>query len=837
VAVRTAAALQRIVKKYLLRRRKDDLRLVAMLPQKREQVLFCKLSPLQRRIYEEILDSPEVEAVIAKRCSAFRAITTLRKLCNHPVFAYRNGRVCWHESIKGKNHISEDLSDIEDVPELAIDDGGNGGLDSGIGPDMINTKAAGSTQPNNSKSKGGKFTSLKKAGNSFSRVDDEDDDTDSANLSWEESGKLRVLSKILPLWQAEGHKVLLFSQTQNMLNLIEALLQKFINCKYLRLDGSTTVKKRQGLIERFNADASVFMMLLTTRTGGVGISLTGANRVILLDPDWNPQTDMQARERAWRLGQTREVTIYRLISKGTIEEKMYQRQIFKVLLSNRILEDPKQKALFSKSEIKDLFTLNDNEGIGLDGSYMPSLPKEGNVDMKNQEETASSASNASATTGETQSVASSASAPGQNASNDAMRDPSKEWQLMDDGANNRDKKLLQALFDGEALSHVYDHNYLEKALSNSLEERIAREAAQRRVDEAVRALERSAPTFLASDNPPDDGSNGNGQVESSTSGHQQRVVTANSLRARNRATASTSQTTAPSNVNSLNMRDGQTSNASADGVAGGPGRGLGVGSGSRFGSTQGNMGVKSSSSVLANLRAQKSNPAMVNTLGTAPQTSALNVSRGSQASSSYATAEGRSKSKKVENKDQEPTATSEQGALNQEPNTENDMDADFKDMIRSSEAMYGPSQAEKILEDLVETSKQPVKPTTSRLRVPSGSAAMSVASSSRGKSSKPKAKPTSGWASSSILSRSVYESSAPAMHTKVTPSQLTKHPASKLRETINARLSKLFQNKKRRLSTDAVLQSFTDLGDQYAVIFKEELKAVAKMDGGQWIAR
>ena len=78
-------------------------------------------------------------------------------------------------------------------------------------------------------------------------------------------------------------------------------------------------------------------------TGGVGISLTAANRVVIVDPDWNPQTDCQARERAWRLGQKRDVTIYRLISRGTIEERIYQRQIFKLLLSSRILDDPKQK--------------------------------------------------------------------------------------------------------------------------------------------------------------------------------------------------------------------------------------------------------------------------------------------------------------------------------------------------------------------------------------------------------------------------------------------------------------------------------------------------------------
>jgi DNA excision repair protein ERCC-6 len=98
------------------------------------------------------------------------------------------------------------------------------------------------------------------------------------------------------------------------------------------------------------------------RTGGVGLNLTGANRIILYDPDWNPQTDAQARARAWRFGQTREVTVYRLITAGSIEEKIYHRQIFKTALSNKVLQDPRQRRLFSQRDLKDLFTLKADTG-------------------------------------------------------------------------------------------------------------------------------------------------------------------------------------------------------------------------------------------------------------------------------------------------------------------------------------------------------------------------------------------------------------------------------------------------------------------------------------------
>jgi DNA excision repair protein ERCC-6 len=85
--------------------------------------------------------------------------------------------------------------------------------------------------------------------------------------------------------------------------------------------------------------------------------LIGANRVVLFDPDWNPQADAQARERAWRFGQKNPVTVYRLISAGTIEEKIYQRQIFKTAITNQVLQDPRQRRMFSQKDLKDLFTL------------------------------------------------------------------------------------------------------------------------------------------------------------------------------------------------------------------------------------------------------------------------------------------------------------------------------------------------------------------------------------------------------------------------------------------------------------------------------------------------
>ncbi|KAL4596505.1 hypothetical protein ACB092_12G167800 [Castanea dentata] len=179
----------------------------------------------------------------------------------------------------------------------------------------------------------------------------------------ERSGKMKVVDQVLKVWKEQGHRVLLFTQTQQMLDILE---NNLINggYSYRRMDGLTPIKQRMALIDEFNNTDDVFIFILTTKVGGLGTNLTGADRVIIYDPDWNPSTDMQARERAWRIGQKRDVTVYRLITRGTIEEKVYHRQIYKHFLTNKILKNPQQRRFFKSRDMKDLFTLNDNGESG-----------------------------------------------------------------------------------------------------------------------------------------------------------------------------------------------------------------------------------------------------------------------------------------------------------------------------------------------------------------------------------------------------------------------------------------------------------------------------------------
>lgn len=182
------------------------------------------------------------------------------------------------------------------------------------------------------------------------------------------SGKMQVVKALLDIWKKQGHKTLLFAQHRIMLDILEKFIKHLSGFTYRRMDGNTSIRERQNLVDEFNNSPDLHVFLLTTKVGGLGVNLTGADRVIIYDPDWNPSTDVQARERAWRLGQTREVEIYRLMTAGTIEEKIYHRQIFKQFLTNKILRDPKQRQTFQLRDLHDLFTLGEESAETETGS-------------------------------------------------------------------------------------------------------------------------------------------------------------------------------------------------------------------------------------------------------------------------------------------------------------------------------------------------------------------------------------------------------------------------------------------------------------------------------------
>ncbi|KAF9409640.1 hypothetical protein BGZ94_001896 [Podila epigama] len=156
---------------------------------------------------------------------------------------------------------------------------------------------------------------------------------------WMEAGKVKVLQKLLPkLINKDKSRILIFSQFTMVLTILESVL-KTMQIKYLRMDGQTKVEERQPLIDSFNDDTSYKVFILSTKAGGFGINLTGANVVIMYDQDFNPQNDKQAEDRAHRVGQTREVQVIKLLAKNTVEEQIYQLANLKLKLDQHVSQD------------------------------------------------------------------------------------------------------------------------------------------------------------------------------------------------------------------------------------------------------------------------------------------------------------------------------------------------------------------------------------------------------------------------------------------------------------------------------------------------------------------
>jgi DNA excision repair protein ERCC-6 len=338
---RCACTLRDLIMPFLLRRLKRNVLMNnGNLPDKKEEIVFCRITPYQKQLYEAFISSDDVEAIIERRRNLLAGIDILRKICNHPDLL---------------EHVIDDEDEEEEEEEESrnVYNGNEGYLKCEASLNLVKS-----------------FNNLKKPADPIER-----------------SGKLNVLEKILELWHSQGHRVLIFCQTRQMLNLIEEFLQapKREEYKYLRMDGTTPIKQRLQMVDRFNSATSpFFIFLLTTRVGGLGINLTGADRVIIYDPDWNPSTDLQARERVYRLGQTRPVSILRLITAGTIEEKIYHRQIFKQFLTQRILEDPKQTRFFKAADLHDLFELNVEETTTETADMFAGLEEEITRKMENK---------------------------------------------------------------------------------------------------------------------------------------------------------------------------------------------------------------------------------------------------------------------------------------------------------------------------------------------------------------------------------------------------------------------------------------------------------------------
>jgi DNA excision repair protein ERCC-6 len=315
------------------------------------------------------------------------------------------------------------------------------------------------------------------------------------------SGKMQVVKSLLELWKDTGHKTLLFAQHRIMLDILEKFVRSLSGFNYRRMDGTTPIQHRQTLVDEFNNDPNLHVFLLTTKVGGLGVNLTGADRVIIYDPDWNPSTDVQARERAWRLGQKRDVTIYRLMTAGTIEEKIYHRQIFKQFLTNKILKDPKQRQTFQLSDLHDLFTLGEEDQGPTETSK---IFKEAQVTYEEDGNDAKTDDHQRNVQAENQNISKVTGV----ASIEQFQDEAEQQVKQEEGeaGTNSESRIMEGIFARSGVHSALEHDQIvngkravraDPKIIEAEAKRVAAEAAEelRRAGEAARSVPIGTPTW------------------------------------------------------------------------------------------------------------------------------------------------------------------------------------------------------------------------------------------------------------------------------------------------------------------------------------------------------
>ncbi|KAL8662227.1 MAG: hypothetical protein Q9202_004909 [Teloschistes flavicans] len=280
-----------------LLRRTADV-LANYLPSKTEHVLFCRPTQAQAAVYRHVLASPTFQAATQGNAEySLQLITLLKKVCNSPSLLTSRAN---HS--RGPDPDSSTATIVASIP-----------------PNLLRNNAS--------------------------------------------STKLRTLDQLLHTIRTRtSEKVVLVSNYTSTLDLLSGLLTS-VGHTFTRIDGSTPSSRRQEIIDDFNRCPvqSCFAFLLSAKTGGVGINLIGASRLVLFDVDWNPATDLQAMARIHRDGQKRPCFIYRFLMAGGIDEKIWQRQIVKLGLASSIMDQKEEASSFTREHLKDLFRLDEGQ--------------------------------------------------------------------------------------------------------------------------------------------------------------------------------------------------------------------------------------------------------------------------------------------------------------------------------------------------------------------------------------------------------------------------------------------------------------------------------------------
>ncbi|XP_073226331.1 switch 2 isoform X4 [Cicer arietinum] len=321
-----------VLNKYMLRRTKEET-IGHLMMGKEDNIVFCAMSDLQKRVYRRMIQLPDIQCLINKDlpCSCGSPLTQV-ECCKRMVpdgviwpYLHRDNPdgcdscpfclvlPCLVKLQQISNHLELIKPNPKDDPDKQVKDAKFAAAVYGPDIDLV-----GGSMQNES------FLGLSDA---------------------EHCGKMRALEKLLFSWFTHGDKVLLFSYSVRMLDILEKFIIRKGYC-FSRLDGSTPTNLRQSLVDDFNSSASKQVFLISTRAGGLGLNLVSANRVVIFDPNWNPAQDLQAQDRSFRYGQKRHVVVFRLLAAGSLEELVYSRQVYKQQLANIAVSGKMEKRYF-----------------------------------------------------------------------------------------------------------------------------------------------------------------------------------------------------------------------------------------------------------------------------------------------------------------------------------------------------------------------------------------------------------------------------------------------------------------------------------------------------------
>ncbi|XP_074526466.1 DNA excision repair protein ERCC-6-like 2 [Halichoeres trimaculatus] len=352
---KTVRALARKISHHFLRRTKGLIK--DQLPKKDDRVVYCALTDFQQTVYQVVLDTEDVTLLLksSEKCGC-QSGRTRRRCC------YKTNS----EGVEIKQLYFSYLAILRKVANhVAL-------LQSTAGTSKKQEKYVGDICAK----------VFQKFPEFVRRCKDEAFEALSDPMY---SGKMKVLEKLLKYYLKKKDKVLIFSLSTKLLDVLESYCMA-AGLDYSRLDGTTKSKERVQIVKEFNSSSHVNICLVSTMAGGLGLNFVGANVVVLFDPTWNPANDLQAIDRAYRIGQCRDVTVLRLISLGTVEEIIYLRQIYKQQLQSSVIGKESARRYFEAVQGNDvhkgeLFGIKNLFRLQTDGTCLTRkiLEREGQV--------------------------------------------------------------------------------------------------------------------------------------------------------------------------------------------------------------------------------------------------------------------------------------------------------------------------------------------------------------------------------------------------------------------------------------------------------------------------